>query len=99
MMATNYDTIYKEIVDERIYQKDKWGNEVDDTLNTPWMWAAYISQYATRWMSGTFLPLSTNTTDAFRAAMVKVATLAIAAIESVDRQRAFNTKTFYEDSN
>ena len=95
-MATDYDSIYKEIVAERTYQKEKWGNEVDDTLNTPWMWAAYISQYATKWMAGTFLPLKPDVTDTFRKAMVKVATLAIAAIESVDRQRANNERTFYE---
>ncbi len=92
----DYETIYKEIIEERIYQKNRWGNETDDSLNTPWMWAAYIGQHATRWMRGTFLPLSPDVTDGFRAAMVKVATLAIAAIESVDRQRAENNKTFYE---
>jgi hypothetical protein len=94
--VTDYDSIYKEIVAERTYQKERWGNEVDDTVNTPWMWAAYIAGYATKWMGGTFLPLSTKTTDAFREGMVKVATLAVAAIESVDRQRANNNKTFYE---
>jgi hypothetical protein len=93
---TDYDSIYKEIVAERTYQKQRWGDEADDTLNTPWMWAAYISQYATKWMAGTFLPLKPDVTDAFRAGMIKVATLAIAAIESVDRQRANKNKTFYE---
>lgn len=95
-MATDYDSIYKEIVAERTYQKEKWGDKVDDTLNTPWMWAAYISQYATKWMAGTFLPLKADVTDAFRKSMIKVATLAIAAVESVDRQRANNERTFYE---
>ena len=27
-----------------------WGQQVDDTLNTPWMWCAYICSYATKWM-------------------------------------------------
>lgn len=88
--------IYDEIRNERTYQQDRWGNETDDTLNTPWMWAAYIAQYATRWMAGTFLPLSGDVTDNFRKAMVKVATIAIAAVESLDRQRAEKGKAFYE---
>lgn len=33
--------------------------------------------------------------DAFRKAMVKTAAVALAAIESIDRQRASNGKTFY----
>lgn len=89
--------IYKEIKEERDYQTAKWGNVSDDTLNTPWMWVAYITGYATKWMAGTFLPLSTSSVDTFRVCMVKVATLAIAAIESVDRQRLARSKTFYEE--
>lgn len=89
--------IFDEIQKERGYQKDRWGNEADDTQNTPWMWAAYITQYATRWMAGTFLPLGGDVTTTFRNCMVKVACLAVAAIESVDRQRAAKGKTFYEE--
>lgn len=89
--------IFDEIKNEREYQKERWGDEADDTVNTPWMWAAYITQYATRWMAGTFLPLSGDVTSAFRTCMVKVACLAVAAIESVDRQRAEKGKTFYEE--
>ena len=82
---------------ERGYQKDRWGTEADDKLNTPWMWAAYIGQYATKWMRGTFLPLQSSVTNDFRSCMIKVATLAIAAVESIDRQRKQNEKTFYEE--
>jgi hypothetical protein len=89
--------LYDELKAEREYQEAKWGIEVDDTKNTPWMWAAYIGQYATRWMVGSFLPLKQDVTNNFRACMVKVATLAIAAIESIDRQREQHGKTFYED--
>lgn len=95
-MITTMINIYDEIKKERDYQQDRWGNVSDDTLNTPWMWVAYIVQYAGSWMSGSFLPLSKDSVDSFRKAMIKVATLAIAAIESVDRQRAANSKTFYE---
>lgn len=90
------ENILNEIRKEREYQKERWGNETDDTLNTPWMWASYIAQYATKWMAGTFAPLSSDTVNTFRKCMVKVATLAIAAIESIDRQRQENTQTFYE---
>lgn len=86
-----------ELKKERAYQLDRWGTDPDDTLNTPWMWASYISQYATKWMVGSFLPLKRSVTDEFRSCMVKVATLAIAAIESVDRQREDNLKTFFEE--
>ncbi|MGN6819313.1 MAG: hypothetical protein ACTHJR_11655 [Sphingomonas sp.] len=89
--------VYDEIRAEREYQDDKWGVEIDDTKNTPWMWAAYIGQYATSWMRGTFLPLQPDVTDAFRKAMVKVAAIAVAAIQSIDRQRAGGSQsTFYE---
>ena len=89
--------IYNEINAERDYQNEKWGTETDDTKNTPWMWAAYIGQYATRWMKGTFLPRETTVTDEFRKCMVKVASIAVAAIESIDRQRAKDESTFYEE--
>lgn len=86
-----------ELKAEREYQVNKWGVKADDSLNTPWMWAAYIGQYATKWMRGTFLPLKPDVTDEFRNCMLKVATLAIAAIESIDRQRATEKATFYEE--
>lgn len=89
-------SVYDEIKNEREYQTHKWGNNVDDTLNTPWMWSAYIAQYATKWMAGGFLPLPSMNVDVFRNSMIKVAAIAIAAVESIDRQRAANSKTFYE---
>jgi hypothetical protein len=89
-------SIFAEIEIERAYQDTRWGTDKDDTLNTPWMWAAYIAGYATKWLAGTFLPLTPTVTDDFRAKMVKTAAIAVAAIESVDRQREANGKTFYE---
>ena len=89
-------SIYDEIKTERDYQDGKWGHKADDELNTPWMWAAYIAKYSTNWMRGTFLPLGKDASDGFRTAMIKVAALAVAAIESLDRQRASVGKPFYE---
>jgi hypothetical protein len=59
------------------------------------MWAAYIAQYATRWMAGTF-SITRSITDAFRTSMIKTAAIAVAAVESIDRQREANGSTFYE---
>lgn len=61
------ENILNEIRMEREYQDKRWGHVVDDTLNTPWMWSAYI------------------------------AAICVAAIESIDRQRSANSKTFYEE--
>lgn len=90
------DNIFEEIRRERQHQVERWGNDVDDSVNTPWMWASYIAQYATSWMRGTFAPIDRTVTDAFRQSMVKVATLAVAAIESIDRQRNKQGTTFFE---
>lgn len=89
-------SIYDEIKAEREYQDKRWGHVVDDTQNTPWMWVAYIAAYATKWMVGTFTPLGAKVGDDFRAKMIKTATIAVAAVESFDRQRAENGKAFYE---
>jgi hypothetical protein len=95
-MSEERKGIFAEIEKERAYQQDRWGDKTDDTLNTPWMWAAYIGLYSTKWMAGTFSPLKRDVTDTFRACMVKVACLAVAAIESVDRQREQHGSAFYE---
>lgn len=90
-------TVYDEIQAERDYQDSRWGTGSDDEQNTPWMWAAYIASYSTRWMAGSFMPLEYTIVSNFRAMMVKVAAIAVAAVESVDRQRAKDGKTFYEN--
>lgn len=89
-------SVYEEIKSERDYQDKKWGHTADDTLNTPWMWAAYIARYATNWMKGTFLPIGTSATEDFRESMVKVAAIAVAAVESLDRQKVAAGKAFFE---
>ena len=54
----------------------------DDDENTEGCWVAYIVNYASRWaMCGMFDPERYS----FRSCMVKVAALAIAAIEWCDR--------------
>lgn len=88
--------IYDEIKKERDYQDGKWGHTVDDEKNTPWMWLAYIAAYASKWMVGTFPPLTREVGDDFRAKMIKTAAICVAAVESIDRQRAAKGRAFYE---
>lgn len=70
-----------EVKAERAYQDTKFGTAFDDK-NTPYNWAAYINQYATRNLIGDPAAVSI---EAFRKDMVKVAATAIAAIEAIDR--------------
>jgi hypothetical protein len=78
--------IVQSIIQERLYQLKRWGNGFDDTHRQN-DWIAFITAYAARGMD----PKDCNLKDtfhsptAFRTAMVKVATLAVAAIEAVDR--------------
>lgn len=96
MSETLRQSIYAEIEIERAYQEGRWGVEADDTKNQPNDWIAYISHYATAWFRGEFSPYAKTTGLDFRTAMVKVATIAVAAIESYDRQVAAKGKPFYE---
>lgn len=91
----NYD-IYAALKQERQYQTAKWGNFTDDNENGPNEFVAYITRYATGWMNGEFAPFSSKAVDDFRVSMQKVAALAIAAIESLDRQRDEAGHAFYE---
>lgn len=76
--------IFEQIGAERDAQDAKWGAEFDDR-NTSYNWAAYIAQYATHNLIGD--PRAASEV-LFRDDMVKVAALAVAAIESIDRRAA-----------
>lgn len=90
------ETIYDEIKSERKYQTHKWGNETDDTMNEPNDFVSYIGAYMSKWFPGGFVPYTTETVDEFRKSMIKVASIAVAAVESIDRQREEGGHTFYE---
>lgn len=77
------DAVLAEVKAERAYQDQKWGTTTDD-INTPHHWAGYVSQYATRHLIGD--PRNPVDLVAFRADMVKVAALAVAAVEALDRK-------------
>jgi hypothetical protein len=93
------DNIMTEINAERERQVELWGNDSDDSRNTPFHYVSYIASYATKWMAGTWAPFRVTQVDAFRTAMIKVAALAISAVESLDRQRAEDGTAFYETPN
>lgn len=85
-----------EIKAERVYQDNKWGTTSDDTQNTPFHWVSYLAKYSTGWMRGEW-SFTKEATDAFRTAMIKVAAIAVAAVESIDRQRSRTGKAFFEN--
>jgi len=78
--VTDRSYIYAAIQAERDYQDKKWGGAANDDRNTSYEWVAWIAAYLTKWLHVSVPPLS------FRDCMVKVAALAVAAIESCDRQ-------------
>jgi hypothetical protein len=88
--------ILNEIDAERDYQIGRWGNNADDELNEPNDFVAYMNAYATKWFPGGFAPYTPETVDAFRKSMIKTAAIAVAAVESIDRQREEAGHTFYE---
>jgi hypothetical protein len=90
------ETILFEINNERVYQQKRWGDNADDTQNAPNDFVSYIAHHSTRWFNGGFAPYSSATVAEFRRQMIKVAALAVAAIESIDRQQEKVGKTFYE---
>jgi hypothetical protein len=89
--------IFAEVNEKRLYQEAKWGNRADDTKNTPNDWVSYIANHSTKWFPGGFTPYCEETVQEFRAAMVDVAALAVAAIESLDRQTLINGAPFYQE--
>ena len=96
-MEPNFlDNTLAEVRAERAYQNDKWGTTSDDTRNTPFHWVAYLAKYSTGWLRGEWV-FTTEATNAFRTAMIKVAAIAVAAVESLDRQRSRQGKAFFEN--
>ena len=87
--------VFEDVLKERLYQDRQWGPDVDDTLNTPWMWCAYLCGYATKWMKNPHR-WTREDTEEFYDRMIETSAIAAAAAESVLRQRDSRGKTFYE---
>jgi hypothetical protein len=73
-----FGEVVAEIKKERDYQIEKWGIEFDDK-NTATNWIAFITSYAGKGYKFEF------SEKEFHDAMVKTATLAIAALEAQKR--------------
>lgn len=74
------EAVFEAIAKERDYQDAKWGDT--DHLNNEYNWAGYIGAYANRSLIGT--PGDDPARKAaFKKDMVKVAALAVAAIEKL----------------
>lgn len=71
---------FASIINERRYQDEKWGGPEHDDGETELNWQRYITEYANA--------QGRSASYDFRKRMVKVAALAMAAIEAVDRKAA-----------
>jgi len=88
-MSEITDKIVQDIAAEYEYQLEKWGVEFDDK-NTVNDWVAYLANYSSR-ASNMESPPSRQ-----RESMVKVATLAVAAIAAFDRNGQFPPRHYEE---
>lgn len=74
--AASRAKVLKEVWDERSYQDDKWGGKSFDNQHSEAEWLNWINEYA----NGTGRALTYD----FRKRMIKVAALAVAAVEAMD---------------
>jgi hypothetical protein len=84
------EKILKEIDTERKYQEKKWGNEFDNKNNAN-DWVAYTACYLGKALT---FPWDGHR---YRTMMIKVAALAVAAIENYDRLGGNIAKRHYDD--
>ena len=75
------EEIFKEIAEERGYQDFKWGGPSHDDQHDEDDWIGFIEEHARKAAPGMDLD-----PQLFRKQMVRVAALALAAIEWVDRR-------------
>ena len=80
--------LYVEIADERFHQDKKWGGPDHDSHHTSFEWVGFITHYL-----GKSIECIINNAGKeehqlllFRYNMIKVAALAVAAVEAVDRK-------------
>lgn len=75
-------SVYDEVKAERAAQDAQWGGKDHDDKHTNFDWIAYLVKHIGRSVQWPF------NVNIFRAQMVKVAALAVAAIEWADRKGA-----------
>lgn len=76
--------VFKDVVEERHRQDAKWGGPNHDDEHDPRVWVAVIVEHLGRAVRDDTRPRSDRTR--YRQGMVRVAALAVAAIESHDRK-------------
>lgn len=81
------EKIFAQIEAERSYQDAKWGTAFDDK-NTVNDWVVYIGQYA-----GDAARMNIQPQDS-REKLLKVAALAVAALETFDRNGGFAARHY-----
>lgn len=79
----NRERIYIEISTERTSQHTQWGGESHDDGHPPDDWLVFIEHQIKRARDGN--GHGTDTYESVRARLVKIAALAVAGIESIDR--------------
>lgn len=75
------DLLFGEISRERTAQDEQWGGAIHDDSHEPWEWCNCIAKQNR-------LARDADEVEEYESRLVKVAALAIAAIESSRRQRA-----------
>jgi hypothetical protein len=75
------EAVLAEVAKEREYQDRKWGGQPTDDKNKPADWSGYITMYLGTAMRGASAEDGTE----YRKNMLKVAALAVAAVETYDR--------------
>jgi hypothetical protein len=75
--------VLSEVTRIRDAQDRQWGGVAHDDHNEPWDWVAYIIKSLGR--SIVYPPTTKVALGSFRQELVKVAALAVAAIQSIDR--------------
>ena len=73
--------VYEDVLAERLAQDTEYGGQKADDMVTPGRWQDLIAKFNER-------ALEANTADDQRYAWVLVAALAVAAVQSLDRQVA-----------
>jgi hypothetical protein len=78
--------VLRDVLDERDRQDDEWGGAAHDDTHLPVEWLGFIDKQRRKAFFG-MMPVNRDP-GAYRRALVKVAALAMAAIESLDRLAA-----------
>lgn len=76
-----------DVVQERAAQDVQWGGPEHDDEHQPWEWVGFIEKHLKRANS------CNNSLETYRAEMVKIAAVAIAQVESLDRTGTFLRRT------